>query len=424
MNIFEGSRRIAKLIGACIAVGFLFVGITDRIEPVSVSYLWSEDGKTATRIDQCAVTDKDRTANQAKLAEVLKEKKISDLAIGKIINRSIFKEKFEAKTTSGRDVVIEHCADISAIFFDQSYTSANSVTKSAIENKYDIKGRCWAFSIKHTEANERDCPIAAIQGRIVQARAVGYDDTAIAQHLSSMKSEALAKLYSETTQGVKIPPGFELELKLGDLQRPYFKSLSPEVKSLIFDKIAAQDARYGELSAEAQKLVKSRLMATNPFAKFVTPAASEVKPFADPREELTALRRMAELEAQFAVQPQAAPFDPDAYLRRPAAAASGPWDAYQSNKPVKDGIRATALGEILTQGSPQTPVILESFKIPESDESYITFLIFIQFIKNVGQHLLNMVGSLAGLWFFTWVVGWIVRGFLGIPRGMDQKAPS
>ena len=406
MNIFEGSRRIAKLIGACIAVGFLFVGITDRIEPVSVSYLWSEDGKTATRIDQCAVTDKDRTANQAKLAEVLKEKKISDLAIGKIMNRSIFKEKFEAKTTSGRDVVIEHCADISAIFFDQSYTSANSVTKSAIENKYDIKGRCWAFSIKHTEANERDCPI----------------DTTIAQHLSSMKSEALAKLYSETTQGVKIPPGFELELKLGDLQLPYFKSLSPELKFLIFDKIAAQDARYGELSAEAQKLVKSRLMATNPFAKFVTPAASKVKPFADPREELTALRRMAELEAQFAVQPKAAPFDPDAYLRRPAAAASGPWDAYQSNKPVKDGIRATALGEILTQGSPQTPVILESFKIPESDENYITFLVSIQFIKNVGQHLLSMVGSLVGLWFFTWAVGWIVRGFLGIPRGMDQKA--
>jgi hypothetical protein len=45
-------------------------------------------------------------------------------------------------------------------------------------------------------------------------------------------------------------------------------------------------------------------------------------------------------------------------------------------------------------------------------------------IESVSEHLLNMVGSLAGLCFFTWAVGWIVRGFLGIPRGMDQKATS
>jgi len=28
---------------------------------------------------------------------------------------------------------------------------------------------------------------------------------------------------------------------------------------------------------------------------------------------------------------------------------------------------------------------------------------------------------LLGLWVFTWTIGWIVRGFRGIPRGQDQK---
>ena len=28
---------------------------------------------------------------------------------------------------------------------------------------------------------------------------------------------------------------------------------------------------------------------------------------------------------------------------------------------------------------------------------------------------------LLGLWAFTYAIGWIVRGFLGIPRGQDKK---
>lgn len=36
----------------------------------------------------------------------------------------------------------------------------------------------------------------------------------------------------------------------------------------------------------------------------------------------------------------------------------------------------------------------------------------------VGQVAL---GGLAFLWCFTWAIGWIVRGFLGVPRGQDSK---
>ena len=39
--------------------------------------------------------------------------------------------------------------------------------------------------------------------------------------------------------------------------------------------------------------------------------------------------------------------------------------------------------------------------------------------------ILFKLGVLAGLlftiWFMSWSIGWIVRGFLGIPRGQDKK---
>ena len=47
---------------------------------------------------------------------------------------------------------------------------------------------------------------------------------------------------------------------LADLQRPEFQNLSPEARTLVFDKIAEQDAGYGKLSAEAQNLVRSKLL--------------------------------------------------------------------------------------------------------------------------------------------------------------------
>jgi hypothetical protein len=30
-------------------------------------------------------------------------------------------------------------------------------------------------------------------------------------------------------------------------------------------------------------------------------------------------------------------------------------------------------------------------------------------------------GGLVFIWAFTWIVGWITRGFMGIPRGQDSK---
>ena len=35
-----------------------------------------------------------------------------------------------------------------------------------------------------------------------------------------------------------------------------------------------------------------------------------------------------------------------------------------------------------------------------------------------------VLGGLLFILVFTWVIGWIVRGFMGIPRGQDQKNES
>ena len=65
--------------------------------------------------------------------------------------------------------------------------------------------------------------------------------------------------------------------------------------------------------------------------------------------------------------------------------------------------------------------LLKVFKIPESDESYITRLGWLNTAKSAGMHLLGMLASIAAFWAFTWAVGWIVRGFMGITRGKDSK---
>jgi hypothetical protein len=44
-----------------------------------------------------------------------------------------------------------------------------------------------------------------------------------------------------------------------------------------------------------------------------------------------------------------------------------------------------------------------------------------QLLKDLGQKVLGVISGLFFLWTFTWAIGWIVRGFKGIPRGQDKK---
>lgn len=40
------------------------------------------------------------------------------------------------------------------------------------------------------------------------------------------------------------------------------------------------------------------------------------------------------------------------------------------------------------------------------------------------QGALIAIGGLVFLWGFSWAVGWIVRGFMGIPRGHDRRSDA
>jgi hypothetical protein len=44
-----------------------------------------------------------------------------------------------------------------------------------------------------------------------------------------------------------------------------------------------------------------------------------------------------------------------------------------------------------------------------------------QLLKDLGQKVLGVISGLFFLWAFTWVIGWIVRDFMGIQRGQDKK---
>jgi hypothetical protein len=62
-----------------------------------------------------------------------------------------------------------------------------------------------------------------------------------------------------------------------------------------------------------------------------------------------------------------------------------------------------------------------AFQVPETDQSFLSRSVSIQAAKHFGVYLLGMLASLAGWWAFTWAAGWIVRGFMGIPRGSDSR---
>jgi hypothetical protein len=63
---------------------------------------------------------------------------------------------------------------------------------------------------------------------------------------------------------------------------------------------------------------------------------------------------------------------------------------------------------------------IAAFQIPKVDEGYITRLVWLQRAQSLGLGFLQMLVTLAGFWLFVWAVGWIVRGFKGIPQGKDR----
>jgi len=65
--------------------------------------------------------------------------------------------------------------------------------------------------------------------------------------------------------------------------------------------------------------------------------------------------------------------------------------------------------------------IKHSLVLSQADEDWIDGQWREQRWYAIWQGLVVLVTGMAFLWAFTWSIGWIVRGFLGIPRGQDHK---
>lgn len=74
--------------------------------------------------------------------------------------------------------------------------------------------------------------------------------------------------------------------------------------------------------------------------------------------------------------------------------------------------------------SEYTQLVADKFVIPQSDEGWIDGQWWPLFFKKIGWGALGAVSGLLFLLAFTWTTGWIVRGFMGIPRGQDHRVIS
>lgn len=119
-----------------------------------------------------------------------------------------------------------------------------------------------------------------------------------------------------------------------------------------------------------------------------------------------------------------APFDPDAYLASDQKRRFVDPDDLVKLVPYHvDKVTGVVWGK--TKSSPEVTKymsnVLDTFQIPEAEEDRINNLWWSNKLELMGSYFLGMLASLAGLWAFTWTVGWIVRGFMGIPRGADSR---
>ena len=66
--------------------------------------------------------------------------------------------------------------------------------------------------------------------------------------------------------------------------------------------------------------------------------------------------------------------------------------------------------------------ISNAFIIPRDDEKKLDKQYRLQKFRGLGAIFGWMLLNLGILFLFAWAVGWIVRGFMGIPQGQDKKS--
>ena len=68
-----------------------------------------------------------------------------------------------------------------------------------------------------------------------------------------------------------------------------------------------------------------------------------------------------------------------------------------------------------------TAQVKARFTLPQTDETWIDNQGRLEYIQELGWGAMGAVSGILLLFAFSWAVGWIVRGFMGIPRGADSR---
>jgi hypothetical protein len=74
-----------------------------------------------------------------------------------------------------------------------------------------------------------------------------------------------------------------------------------------------------------------------------------------------------------------------------------------------------------TEVTNYTNEVFNAFKLSKADEEWADDQVWPARWKEIKESSYSIIGGLAFLFIFSWCIGWIVRGFAGIPSGQDKK---
>jgi hypothetical protein len=104
------------------------------------------------------------------------------------------------------------------------------------------------------------------------------------------------------------------------------------------------------------------------------------------------------------------------------------WDLAKISDEGLKRLMSREAGKVVEQSSPAAIAYRqqasENIVPPSEDEPKLDRMWWKNLFEDLAAGLAWMLAGLAALWTFSAGVGWIVRGFLGIPRGHDTKTDA
>lgn len=201
-----------------------------------------------------------------------------------------------------------------------------------------------------------------------------------------LKELRCADSVTESRDGVPTRSGKEISLTMC-----FVKQVASDGSKLVFyEKMPLEEFKIEEqreLTIEQKRALANAKVRLGLQEKSSTGSSSAIDLSRIPTEELLAMRRrLAELETK----------------------AKGK-NRYWGNESYSPEV------------SEYTKRTINAFVIPPTDEDWIERQWWSKRLKGIWEATLGLLGGLAFLWGLSWAVGWIVRGFMGIPRGHDRR---